>query len=666
MKLTLVSSALASFFVLLGSSAFSVDILSDVNIFNLDAKQVDKVNEKNFSDKKNLDNRENNLVKVGRALVSGQAISYMWASADKSDNIFDISGNMDNYGMSYDAILRLGAEIKSGDSGTKYGADFQVAIPSVKGRNFERKAALNRGSRLFAATQYGNFSVGYQEGVESIMKLDSSNIIAGDESNSWTQHLRGVLSEKKNALGYSMYPFLFSAGLYSENVFRNDDNIDITNGSKDFINNLPLRMSYLSPSFMGLRFGVSYSPIGYKFDSFSTMLEQHVIKEISVMTKMPKLSADFQNAGTVDLTQLISKLEEGVNLGENCELDIGTSDRYLEIDLPRTSDILTDNEGVRCHGTIDNSQARINHLSDVGQFSFYVDLQDNTKAKVPFSKLTLKNPQVSFQNLSSINKNLNVDLGTININDSSNEDCKSKLRQRIKDVKDSILFGTKYEHIFSGSIAYDYDFHGFKFSTSVVGEYARPRLYFNASNYNIYPEGYNLQGVSIGSVLSYKNVNFAAAYGYLGHSGFVKYYSVLNDAANTTTDSVQPVNDVRKLYERSNTYYLDAALGYQYHSYYISVGYFKSSRSGNILQDINLGIEYNLLKSQSKMKCKLFGNYHYYKFSEVSIVNDKVCYHKEVKEPQTTCACRLAKREFEEKKKSGFGNIFLVGAKLEF
>ena len=663
MKLTLVSSALASFFVLLGSSAFSVDILSDVNIFNLDAKQVDKVNEKNFSDKKNLDNREhNNLVKVGRALVSGQAISYMWASADKSDNIFDISGNMDNYGMSYDAILRLGAEIKSGDSGTKYGADFQVAIPSVKGRNFERKAALNRGSRLFAATQYGNFSVGYQEGVESIMKLDSSNIIAGDESNSWTQHLRGVLPEKKNALGYSMYPFLFSAGLYSENVFRNDDNIDLTNGNKDFINNLPLRMSYLSPSFMGLRFGVSYSPIGYKFDSFSTVLEQYTTKEISVVTSMPELSVSSDNNGTVDLTELISALQKGVDLGENCELH--TCDTTcLEFNLPESSTFgYGDERSVKCRGKV----ARVDGGLDTNQdITFYIDLQDEKKAKVPISKLKLANTKVKFDGLNDINKNPTFKLGKLQITGTEGVH-KSQLIQRDKIDKDNILFfGTKYEHIFSGSIAYDYDFHGFKFSTSVVGEYARPRLYFNASNYNIYPESYNLQGVSIGSVLSYKDVNFAAAYGYLGHSGFVKYYSILNDVASATTVNVQPVKDVRELYERSNTYYLDAALGYQYHSYYISVGYFKSSRSGNILQDINLGIEYNLLKSQSKMKCKLFGNYHYYKFSEVSIV-DKVCYNSEAKEPAPTCACRLVKSDLKENKKSGFGNIFLVGAKLEF
>ena len=650
MRLTLVSSALASFFVLLGSSAFSVDILSDVNIFNLDAenKQVNKVNEKNLS--KNLENEEhNNLVKVGRALVSGQAISYMWASADKCDDIFDISGNMDNYGMSYDALLRLGAEIRSGDTGTKYGADFQVAIPSVKGRNFERKAALNRGSRIFAATQYGNFSVGYQEGVESIMKLDSSNIIAGDESNSWTQHLRGVLSEKKNALGYPMYPFLFSAGLYSENVFRNDDNIELAANNKDFINNLPLRMSYLSPSFMGLRFGVSYSPLGYKFDAFSTVLEQYTTEEIDVMTKMPNLSI---SGSSVNLNTLIDKLKSG-----SLSSSLHTDNQEIEFSFP-----VDQEQYLRCKGTVElvnGGDGEIN-LADGGKvvFSVYLD-DDHRKIKLPISGLKLVNPEVTFQGLADISGDVSITPGKITPVEDDNYLLKSI--QRTKSKEDTVLYGTKYEHIFSGSIAYDYDFHDFKFSTSIVGEYARPRLYFNAKNYNIFPEGYNLQGVSIGSVLSYKNVNFAAAYGYLGHSGFVKYYSVLNNTADsTTTVSVQP------LYERSNTYYLDAALGYQYHSYYISVGYFKSSRSGNILQDINFGIEYNLLKSQSKMKCKLFGNYHYYKFSEVSIV-DKVCYDSEVKKEPSACnVCGLAAHDLEKHEKSGFGNIFLVGAKLEF
>ncbi|GAT78481.1 putative exported protein, partial [Ehrlichia ruminantium] len=97
---------------------------------------------------------------------------------------------------------------------------------------------------------------------------------------------------------------------------------------------------------------------------------------------------------------------------------------------------------------------------------------------------------------------------------------------------------------------------------------------------------------------------------------------------------------------------------------------FESNRSGNVLRDIGLGFEYNLLKDLNKMKCKLFGNYHYYDFSEAAII-DKVVYNHEVAvysaQPQTELQ-RLgySTREKSEKLKSGSGNVFLVGVKLEF
>ena len=204
-----------------------------------------------------------------------------------------------------------------------------------------------------------------------------------------------------------------------------------------------------------------------------------------------------------------------------------------------------------------------------------------------------------------------------------------------------MCFGVKYEHILSSSIAYDYDFsNGVKFNMAIVGEYAHPKLHFNMKGYDVYPGSHSLQGLSIGSVINSGNFNFAAASGYLGRSGFVKEYYYQHR--------------LYPLHERSSTYYWDAALGYKYNAYYISIAYFESNRSGNVLRNIGLGFEYDLLKEYSKMKCKLFGNYHYYYFSETVIV-DKV-----------ETALGYGTRNKSEKSKNGSGNVFLFGMKLEF
>ncbi|AHX03620.1 hypothetical protein ECHHL_0459 [Ehrlichia chaffeensis str. Heartland] len=665
MKFTLVASALASFFVLYGNALFSADMLGDVGIFNPNDgnnKQSNGINGKNLFKTKDSENDEyNRSSRVGRALVSGQAISYMWASSDEKKSFYDISGSADDWGMNCDAILRLGAEIKSNDSGVKYGADFQIAIPHVQGKNFEKKAALNRGSRIFASTPYGDFSMGYQEGVESMMKIDSSNIVAGDESSSWTQHLRGVLSEKKNALGYTMYPFLFSAGLYSENVFRNNDNMTSTvDSNKDFINNLPFRISYQSPNFMGLRFGVSYSPLGYKFQHFGRTLDTYSIGKYKVINKFPDSLKVTLPAATVDLNELVSKLRDA---GLSGTLDLSKEGiRSATIKFKERDD-----NSIPCKGKI-AIFGEESTVSDGDQVTFGIDLDSVEGITVPLSEIELKDLKVTLSGLEGFNNSLPVQQGTssvdINTKTGRNESVATK---RNKNTSDQVFFGAKYEHILSGSIAYSYDLsNGFQFSTSLVGEYAHPRLHFNTQNYDIYPENYNLQGISIGSLLSYSNIRFAIAYGYLGHSGFAKHY-ILH---KKTGDSGEK-NSIYTMYERSNTYYWDIAFGYQYKSSNISVTYFKSDRSGNVLQDIGLGVEYHLLKEQSKMKCKLFGNYHHYKFSEITIAVDNVYYddgynNSSAQAGKTVYGKGLDKSNVIRKTSNGSGNIFLVGAKLEF
>ncbi|ABD45211.1 gram-negative porin family protein [Ehrlichia chaffeensis str. Heartland] len=276
MKNLFVISAFTSLLMMSSYNAFSDEILD--GIFGSNNKFIN--NTKNsFS---GINNKA--LVKGGRIKFAGDMISYTWYSSDDTRNSnkfsrvskrFDIDtgGNINNVGAKHDGMFSIEIDSNPDKHGIVYGAYSQINIPHVAGKSFGNNAAFNRGSKIFAKTPYGNFSVGYQEGVESMMKLNAFSIVAGDDSNIWTKHLRNILHEKKDGQsGYSVYYFNFNSGLYSESLFRNSDNIvfddiDYYLGtgiiSRSFINNLPFRLSYQSQNFMGLRFGVSYSPFGY-------------------------------------------------------------------------------------------------------------------------------------------------------------------------------------------------------------------------------------------------------------------------------------------------------------------------------------------------------------------------------------------------------------------
>ncbi|MGN7678172.1 MAG: hypothetical protein ACTJLL_00210 [Anaplasma sp.] len=171
------------------------------------------------------------------------------------------------------------------DSGVLYGADFQLLIPEVEGAIEGGKAVVNRGSKIFALTPYGKFSVGYQEGVESSVTAIVSS--AGDVHDDFVvgrdpafvkyklPTLEGDLFSNGGGQWWLRNVALLYPGLYSESIFRRNSRIDYyglgeysEQYSKKFVNNLPLRFSYQSPKVFGVRLGLSYSPSGYDKDLF--------------------------------------------------------------------------------------------------------------------------------------------------------------------------------------------------------------------------------------------------------------------------------------------------------------------------------------------------------------------------------------------------------------
>ncbi|MGN7661921.1 MAG: porin [Anaplasma sp.] len=185
-------------------------------------------------------------------------------SIDDALHVFD--HNLGTWGTSYDASLAVGFRSNEDSLGSVYGADFSLSLPiGSAGRSFY-DSVVSRGSRVFATTSYGDFSFGYQEGVESSMKIDVIGAArAGSSAAAWGKYLRCFLGH------YSGVPFHMYPGLYSENLFRSMgsfDRVGMFSGSRKFLNVLPMRVSYASPKIAGFTAGFSYSPSGYRDDLF--------------------------------------------------------------------------------------------------------------------------------------------------------------------------------------------------------------------------------------------------------------------------------------------------------------------------------------------------------------------------------------------------------------
>ncbi|MFV9838607.1 MAG: hypothetical protein AB8U44_01095 [Aaplasma endosymbiont of Hyalomma asiaticum] len=236
-----------------------------------------------------------------RAFVTGKVLSYMWLLNDEAVRgdlesrkkalvvygakpgyrDYDRNGNGDVYtmegvlgdrgrglnswGANYDAVLAMGLRTKRDAYGTVYGADFSLAVPVGAGGGSLTYGYAGTGSRVFADAAVGNFSLGYQEGVESSMKVDVLGAVTGGGS-SWGRYLRCFL-RYADGVPFYMYP-----GLYSENLFRSIGSADRIPGFsakfRDVFNSMPMRFSYVSPRIGGVSVGFSYSLSGYRNDLF--------------------------------------------------------------------------------------------------------------------------------------------------------------------------------------------------------------------------------------------------------------------------------------------------------------------------------------------------------------------------------------------------------------
>ncbi|WP_196492730.1 porin [Ehrlichia ruminantium] len=307
------TTAFVSLLFLYNANAFAVNNSTKANA-NVSGNKVIVNAEKNHNGMKRVVLRK--LAKgYHRIDLGGQVLSYAWCT----DNI----AQSQKHGLEVSGIFNIKSISENPNLGISYGASLQIGIPAVKDNYFlPTVKAYNRGAQLFIDSAYGNISAGYQEGIDSIMKIDAFTIGSGDNSTAWTRNLWE--SSRVNDLIYYVFP-----GLYTENLFNGSESISfasVRNLGRDFVNNLPFRISYQSPSFAGLKVAVSYAPLGYDQSLFENMSQNNY--EVDKLTLPPLLSSPLAGKVTAEdkIDEVIRILSGGMELDDVKMKGVGSLD----------------------------------------------------------------------------------------------------------------------------------------------------------------------------------------------------------------------------------------------------------------------------------------------------------------------------------------------------
>ena len=240
------------------------------------------------------DLRESGVVDEERTVVSGGVSSYMWILNDgdvkndrgqeDSDSVLTLYGarvgyhdygymrsggdihktlgmGLNTWGASYDASLSVGLRTGRDKFGTVYGADFALSMPVGAAGETIMRSLSSRGSRIFARSVLGELSLGYQEGVETVMKVDVLGRISGAAvGSSWSKYTR-YFQKFTNGVPFHVHP-----GLYSEHLLRMEESLARPRGHSmkfvDVLSSMPSRVNYVSPKMRGVTFGLSYALTG--------------------------------------------------------------------------------------------------------------------------------------------------------------------------------------------------------------------------------------------------------------------------------------------------------------------------------------------------------------------------------------------------------------------
>ncbi|WP_225536580.1 WD0745 family porin, partial [Wolbachia endosymbiont of Mansonella ozzardi] len=458
-------------------------------------------------------------------IKTGKSVNYYNASEEQikgANSLFpggigNIGDYSENMGMIADAILHLRAENKNEDLGLLYGADVQFHIPVTEGKAASQgvNAARGRSAHVFLNSKYGDLKLGYQFGPEALMRVDATRIatVDGAADSDWFR--------KMNLEGSAAtFPFYVTPRLYTESFSSESERLSFRMAgkyNKGVMTTLPFRIAYYSPSHMGARFGISYSP-RYEGSLFSV---SEGSSAIDFDSGIENVADEFIKAGNLsysgreDLTDAIKAVvdpavanDTGATVAEKwTAIDKAATDLFNNIKQPDAGSVTTEiakNKTVR--GMVSGLTI---DPTDVGTISALA-ATDRKYANKDTFRLALvnkigddyfKNPDTGKEDLKGARAAVNAVIKEAVeglISDSNKDRINTKKRQDIKNrVKEiygnAILLdaikngphgnsairhvGPDYEHIISAGASYEYDFsqHNIKVKTSAVGEYGHAK-----------------------------------------------------------------------------------------------------------------------------------------------------------------------------------------------
>jgi len=523
-------------------------------------------------------------------VMVGRAVDYYSAAPEKikgnnplfTEGIGNIGDYSEHIGADVDAILHLRAENKNEDLGLIYGADLQFNIPVTKGKVSSR----NRGAHVFVNSEYGDVRVGYQFGPEALMRLDATKIatVDGAADSNW---FRRVNLEGSAA----SFPFYVTPRLYTESFSNESEKLAFRMSgkyNKGIINALPFRIAYYSPSYMGARFGVSYSP---RYDS-----ELFTMSELGGIQAAGSGAAKTLQSDDAAATQPKNDQPAGSGAAKTLQSDAAAVNKPKndQPNLNRKTRQINQNDLDNVNVGNDNSEKRPS--------------SDGSNANKPDTST----PQASGGQQSPI------------VTKPAQSDQPQQPTQGGTTVGPKHV-GPNYEHILSAGVSYEYDFNEYKVKVkaAAVGEYgfSKPRNK-DKHMYSEYVEYNDLMGMNLGVSADYKidegqSVKFAASFAHLGKSGqpkgikeFVPATPEYKDIDNT--DRIAGLKQFDQ-----NTMYWTAGAGYQYENIYTSLTYFGSYMNDkDVLHDVALGVQYDLSPAGSKSKFVPYAALHYFKTDE--------------------------------------------------
>ena len=178
-----------------------------------------------------------------------------------------------------------------------------------------------------------------------------------------------------------------------------------------------------------------------------------------------------------------------------------------------------------------------------------------------------------------------------------------------------------YEQVVNVAMAYDTRIKDIDLKLSMTSEYAKAKVRLLSGEVEMpkiaFPKMDNIKNVAFGGLLNYRGFKVAFSYGYLGRIDKVNnMYSWDEANSKFTLDK----ND-KIIINTDSTYFWTVGGGYEYNGLYLSAIYRGSNYSGNRLDEVSFGVEYDISDHSTKVEYKIFANYHNFIASSDTVLN---------------------------------------------